>query len=153
MKTAWCHPLKNFDNTSATVGATRSFGHHWLIKLNLGTAWRPPSISELYSDGLHHGAAAIEEGNSNLGKEQSNSIQIGGQYKSNKLTGNVDLYHMYFSNYIYLRPNGIELSIKGAFPSFVYESVKAQYSGLDLSIEYHLSKVIGYIGKYKHGKS
>lgn len=141
-------PIKTYGNTSSTVGATRSFGHHWLLKLNVGTAWRPPSISELYSNGLHHGAAAIEVGNSTLGKEQSNSVNIGGQYKSNRLSANIDLYHMYFSKYIYLRPNGIELTIKGAFPSFVYESIKAQYSGIDFSLEYHLSKMISYHGKY-----
>ena len=55
---------------------------------------------------------------------------------------------MYFSNYIYLRPNGVELTIKGAFPSFVYEPIKAHYSGLDFSAEYHFTKWFAYQGKY-----
>jgi iron complex outermembrane receptor protein len=141
-------PIKNYGNTSATIGLTRSFGHHLALKFNLGTAWRPPSISELYSNGLHHGAAAIEVGNSNLGKEQSNSIQFGVQYKSKRLSTYVDLYHMYFTNYIYLRPNGVELTIKGAFPSFVYESIKAQYSGMDISLDYYFTKWVSYQGKF-----
>jgi iron complex outermembrane receptor protein len=141
-------PIKSFGNTSATLGISRSFGHHWLTKLNIGTAWRPPSISELYSNGLHHGAAAIEVGNSNLRKEQSNSIQFGGQYKSKRLSANIDLYHIYFSNYIYLKPNGVELTIKGAFPSFIYEAIKANYSGIDFSIEYHITERFSYVGKY-----
>jgi iron complex outermembrane receptor protein len=142
------NPIQTFNHTSATIGATRSIGHHWLLKVNLSSAWRPPSISELYSNGLHHGAAAIEVGNSALGKEQSNSFQFGGQYKSKRLSINLDFYHMYFSNYIYLKPNGVELTIKGAFPSFVYEAIKANYSGIDFSLEYHFNTNLSYQVKY-----
>jgi iron complex outermembrane receptor protein len=141
-------PKRTFENTSATIGASHSFNHHFLVKFNSGLAWRPPSISELYSNGLHHGAAAIEVGSENLNKEQSFNNQVGAQYKSKKWTANLDVYHMQFQNYIYLKPNGIELTIKGAFPSFIYEQLKASYSGVDLSVEFRPIENWEYNGKY-----
>ena len=141
-------PRREFGNVSSTIGATRVFSHHWLIKANTGVAWRPPSISELYSNGLHHGAAAIEVGESDLKAEKSWSSQLGFEYRSKKLNIYLDGYHMLFQNFIYLKPNGIELTIKGAFPSFKYEQVRARYSGIDLSTDYVLTEKWSYQLKY-----
>ena len=41
------------------------------LRTNIGTAWRAPHVNELYSEGLHHGAAAVEEGNPELESEKS----------------------------------------------------------------------------------
>ena len=54
------HP---FEQASASIGANYTVDITWKYMLNLGTAWRAPSVNELYSNGLHHGAAAIEYGN------------------------------------------------------------------------------------------
>lgn len=141
-------PRKTFENISSTAGVAHTFNHHFLMKFNSGLAWRPPSISELYSNGLHHGAAAIEVGSATLAKEQSFNNQLGAQYKTKKMSFQLDVYHLQFQNYIYLKPNGVELTIKGAFPSYLYEQIKARYSGLDFSLAYQLSNRWTYNLKY-----
>ena len=129
-----------FQNVSGSLGASRKISHHWVIRANAGTAWRAPSINELYSNGLHHGAAAIEIGNRNLKKEIAMNFQAGLTFKSRKINAMVDLYHNEIEGYINLKPTlPPMLTIKGAFPVFRYEQINARFSGMDLSLRYNLN--------------
>ena len=48
----------------------------WSIGANIGSAWRPPSLNELYSDGVHHGTAQFEIGDLNLQSERSFNLDV-----------------------------------------------------------------------------
>ncbi|MBU2018364.1 MAG: TonB-dependent receptor [Bacteroidetes bacterium] len=125
-------PILTFSKPSANLGLSRLFGHHWIVRSNAAYSWRPPSISELYSNGLHHGAAAIEIGDKSLKEESVFSLQTSGEFKSNRLTAQVELYQYYFNNYIFLNPsNEFVLTIKGAFPEFRFKEIEAFYSGVE----------------------
>ncbi|TXI83421.1 MAG: TonB-dependent receptor [Crocinitomicaceae bacterium] len=144
--------LKNyshqFQRVNASVGGAKVFGHHWVVRLNAGTAWRPPSINELYSNGLHHGAAAIEIGNRNLEVEVSKNVQAGVTYKSAKSVFQLDVYHNAMDGFIYLKPTlPPALTIKGAFPVFKYEQVDARFSGVDFYFNYKLTPQVHLSGK------
>lgn len=137
-----------FQRLNASVGGAKVFGHHWVIRMNAGTAWRPPSINELYSNGLHHGAAAIEIGNRNLKVEVSKNIQAGFTYKSLKSVFQLDFYHNEMDGFIYLKPTmSPALTIKGAFPVFKYEQVDARFSGVDFYFNYKLTPHFHLSGK------
>ncbi|HSJ66535.1 MAG TPA: TonB-dependent receptor, partial [Anditalea sp.] len=60
-----------FNNFSAFLGAHYSFSPTVSFNTNLGSAWRPPNINEQFSQGLHHGTAAIEIGNPDFISEQA----------------------------------------------------------------------------------
>ncbi|MDD2982379.1 MAG: TonB-dependent receptor [Crocinitomicaceae bacterium] len=127
-----------FQNISGSIGASRKISHHWVIRANAGTAWRAPSINELYSNGLHHGAAAIEIGNRAMKKELAINFQAGLTFKSRKLNALVDVYHNEIQGFINLKPTlPPMLTIKGAFPVFRYEQINARFSGVDLSLRYN----------------
>ncbi len=135
-----------FQNLSASLGVVYPVSHDWNLRSNIGTAWRPPTVNELYSDGLHHGAAAIEYGDSTLGPERSlkwiNSI-AGSPLPWLNL--NLDLYAHYFKDYIYLAPTGqIEERLTGAFPTFVTKHTNARFLGADLSADIHFAKHFDY---------
>lgn len=137
--------LKNykyqFQQFSGSTGVSRNIGHHWILKLNFGTAWRPPSINELYSNGLHHGAAAIEIGDKNIKQEVAYNFQMGINYKTKRWSIQADAYHDQINGFVYLRPTlPPVLTIKGAFPVFKYEQIDARFSGVDLSVYYKLLK-------------
>lgn len=53
----------------------------WLLSLNAGSGWRPPSASEWYANGLHQGMAALELGNPLLGPEQTLTGNLGLEWK------------------------------------------------------------------------
>lgn len=138
-------PEHLFQGISSSVGASRLLGHHWVAKLNAGTAWRPPSINELYSDGLHHGAAAIEVGDAALRKETVYNIQAGAQYKSRLAQLDIAVFYNYFDGYINLQPVlPPQLTIVGAFPVFYYRQSDVQLSGINGQLEIPIRKWLKY---------
>lgn len=141
LKDSLINKAKEFSGLSGNVGASRSFGHHWLVKEKFSYGWRMPNISELYSNGLHHGAAAIEVGNEQLTEEQMLAHQTSAAFKSRRFRAELDLYQYYFLNYIYLNPaDQFVLSIKGAFPEFTYQQTEAFFNGLEAQISFDWTK-------------
>nr|WP_294858354.1 TonB-dependent receptor [uncultured Fluviicola sp.] len=138
-------PIKQFQNPSASAGVSRLLGHHWIVRLNLGTAWRPASINELYSNGLHHGAASIEIGDAQLKKEIVYNSQLGVQYKSHIAKVDLSVFYNYFDGYINLQPSlPPMLTIIGAFPVFRYVQSNVQITGLNGRVEIPIGKYVSY---------
>ena len=124
----------NFNNFSAFIGAIYPISRNLTFNTNLGTAWRPPSINEQFSQGLHHGLAAIEIGNPNFVSEQSfkwmNTLNYSGSRFNIELTG----YTNRINNYIYLNPTEDRfISLRGTFNVFEYLQTDAFFMGTDLS--------------------
>ena len=80
------NPGANYHGASANIGVSRKVNNYLSFVLNGSYAWRPPSINELYSNGLHHGAAAIEVGDENLKKERSWNAIASGKYERKKFS-------------------------------------------------------------------
>ncbi len=132
-------PEFDFNNLTGSAGAVFFLNSDWTLRSNVGTAWRAPHVNELYSEGLHHGAAAIEEGNDQLVSEKSikwiNSLE---KY-TDRMKLSVSAYYNLITDYIYLRPESVELTIRGAFPVFRYQQTDAVLYGLDTDLEYIFS--------------
>lgn len=62
---------------------------------------RTPLIQELFNDGFHDATRTYELGNTNLGKEFSNNLDVGYHFNSDWMTAEVNLFHNWVSNYIY----------------------------------------------------
>ncbi len=95
---------------------------------------RPPNVAELYSQGLHHGAAAIEYGNSNLLPENVFSLQQTLQVKPCKFY-QISILPYYFNihNFIYLQPRPEPVqTIRGAYFAYDYHQSNVQILGLDI---------------------
>lgn len=136
----------SFGSLSGSMGVVWQAGKDWSLRSNLGSAWRPPSVNELYSNGLHHGAAAIEYGDSTLAAERSLKwiTSVNGSPLP-WLRLDVDVYAHYFDNYIYLYPTGgVEERLNGAFPVFVTRSTNARFLGADFSAGIHFLKQFDY---------
>jgi iron complex outermembrane receptor protein len=129
----------HFTNPAISAGAVFKKSEHLRFTLNAGTAFRPPSINEWFSDGLHHGTATYETGDSTLGVERAATVNAGVNYQSEKISVELSLYYTGFSNYIYLRPDQEPvLTLSGAFPSYSYAAVDARFKGVDLSFEWDI---------------
>lgn len=136
-------PINKYDNFSGTAGAIYRFNEHLLLNCNIGTAWRAPAVSELYSNGLHHGAAAVEIGDSKLVAENALNTIATLSYTAKKVDAEISLYHNSINNFIYLQPAlPPSLTIRGAFPTFQYTQADATFTGIDASIDYRIIKAI-----------
>ena len=129
-------PLFVFQNFSGTLGATYSLSDQWTTRFNAGTSWRAPNVSELFSDGVHHGAAAYELGDRTLQPEVAYNLNLSTEYTGKKVQAEVSFFYNTIRDYIYLKPQAEPiLTIRGAFPSFKYTQTNALYAGLDASIQ------------------
>ncbi|MDN3670578.1 TonB-dependent receptor [Echinicola jeungdonensis] len=128
-----------FNNLTAFIGGIYSFNSSWMISSNIGSAWRPPNINEQFSQGLHHGAAAVEIGNPDFKSEQAYKW-VNTLYHTHQ-KGEVELtaYYNKINNYIFLNPTGEQfVSLRGTFNVYQYEQTNAALWGLDLSSHYQL---------------
>lgn len=127
------NPKHQYAMFSGIAGASYDISNDLKYKTNISWSQRAPSINELYSQGLHHSVAAIEEGNDQLDEETSLKWLHSFQYdREGKLKLNLDAYASRIQNYIYLQPEAPRLTIRGAFPVYYYKQTFAQIIGTDI---------------------
>ncbi|MDA9905822.1 TonB-dependent receptor [Cyclobacteriaceae bacterium] len=105
------------------------------LSYNLGLASRNPGINERYSNGLHQGVSGIEEGDPDLGSEQSlkNTLSWGGKINT-KILYEILYFDQAIENYIFLNPqNEFRSTIRGTFPVFKYAQTRARIFGWDFT--------------------
>jgi len=132
--------VHNFHNVSGSLGGLLRISKALDFQSNLGLAWRPPSINELYSKGLHHGSATVEQGDKGLDSEKGlkwiNTLKL----NSGKFNAELSAYGNYINNYIFLVFSGqFEEGWGGAFPVFSYQQTNASFYGADFSGAYAFS--------------
>jgi len=144
----WNSPEFEYQNYTASIGAIYKLTPNVTVRANVGSAWRPPSVSELFSDGLHHGAAAVEYGDTNLVAENAYNSTLSLEYAKEKWVIQAEGYYNYINNFIYLTPTlPATLTIRGAFPTFNYKQVDAVLSGFDFKASYNFTEKLSWTGK------
>ncbi|MDR7131909.1 iron complex outermembrane receptor protein [Algoriphagus sp. 4150] len=137
----------DYQNFSAFLGGLYHISPNFTFNTNLGSAWRPPNVNELFSEGLHHGAAAVEIGNADLKSEKSlkwiNELQYDGKRTHLELTA----YLNPIRDYIYLNPTGeTYVSLRGTFNVYEYLQASAFFYGVDFAGSYEFTnKISGYL--------
>lgn len=154
-------PEFNFNFLSGTFGATILFNEKLRLLSNFGISSRPPHVSELYSEGLHHGTASIEEGlmrkdgtlqteqsliKTELSKKWINTLQ----YTGEKLTADLSVYYNDINNYVYIRPSGTRLTVRGYFPVFQYEQTDAVLMGSDIALKWKIHERLTFNSKFSY---
>ncbi|MEM6261041.1 MAG: carboxypeptidase-like regulatory domain-containing protein [Bacteroidota bacterium] len=124
-----------FHTFSASIGGWWKLGDNMNVRSHLGLAMRPPHVNELLSEGLHHGVARLEEGDTTLVPETG--IKWTGEW-SIRLNQNFSFsaapYLHYFQNFIFITPDPLpRVTIRGTFPVYNYTQTDALLAGVDLS--------------------
>lgn len=132
--------LHEYSNVSGVAGLVYQFASAWSLGANAATAWRPPSLNELYSNGVHHGAAQFEIGNLNLKSERSLGFEATLRHASARTSFELSAYHTRFDGFIHLFPDPEPtLTIRGAFPTFRYLQAGAALHGFEAAFERRLA--------------
>jgi iron complex outermembrane recepter protein len=142
-------PKQNWQNFSGSLGGLVRLNEHLSIHGNVGSAWRPPTMNELFSKGLHHGAASFEIGDSTLGPEQALNSTLSLEYRGhNEFSGELGVYYNYIHDFIYQEPvQPATLTVRGAFPTFVYKQVDAQFMGVDMAFAWEVTHHLAWNAK------
>ena len=130
-----------YSNLSGTAGSILNISKNLDWRMNFGTAWRPPLVNELFSNGLHHGAAAIEIGDRDLVPEKAYNFITTIHYHDDKhINSEISFYHNIIDNFIYLEPYPAPvLTIRGAFPAFYYKQANTTFTGIDYVLDYKIT--------------
>lgn len=143
------NPVFTFHNVSASAGIKYQLNDSNSILGNYALSSRPPNPSELFSDGLHHSAARIELGDLRLEQEISNRISATYNLNVSNFDLMVDVFYNRINDFMYLRPSGIEQTIRGAFPVWEYQKTDAELYGIDISSNYNFTDNL----EWKHSSS
>lgn len=128
-------PVFHFLYWMGNIGVRREFSHHWHARLNIQYSQRPPSVPELFSNGVHQGSASFEKGDEKLVPETVAGINASLHHESEHFDILWNLFLNYSDNYIYLSPvkDSIVLSIRGPYPFFQYRQTMVSMLGGDLN--------------------
>ncbi len=128
-----------YENFTYTLGTSIRFNERVSSSLNLASAWRAPSVNELYISGVHLSAASYELGDSSLQSERSNGLTFSTKYESKKLNVEVGAYYQIIKNFIYSKPalKFINL-VSGSYPAFNYTQTDAVIRGFDVDADWQV---------------
>jgi iron complex outermembrane receptor protein len=153
-------PQFNFTYVSGSLGASYYFNQHSRITSHAGLSARPPHVSELYSDGLHRGLAAIEYGLMNqdgfktdeklIKKEISAKWINSFQFTQKTFSMEVSAYMNRISNYVYLRPAGTERRVQGVYLVYNYAQTDALLTGIDGLVHWDVGRNLEYFGTFAY---
>ncbi|MCB9082512.1 MAG: TonB-dependent receptor [Lewinellaceae bacterium] len=131
-----------FSGGSGSLSMVYYFKENLRLRMNTGTAWRAPHVSELFSEGVHHGSASYETGNASLVAERAWNTSLTLEWNQEKRWNTtLTVYYNLIANYIFLEPAGTpRLTIRGAFPAFLYAQANARLMGLDWNAELKLHR-------------
>ncbi len=130
-------PVYNFHTYAFSVGGSwKNNSENIQLQTNVSYSSRFPNASELFSEGLHHGIAALEFGNDKLKPEKGikwvNTVTS--NYKK-YIGAEITFYIDKINDFIYLAPlPDPVLTIRGAFPAFQYYQTNARLLGLDVTV-------------------
>ncbi len=125
----------HYSGTSATLGTTYNFTDNLKLTGNYSAAFRPPSINELYIDGVHASLAEFEIGDANLKTEQANDFSLQLNYATHWLNVDLEGYYNHINNFIFEEPTGqFYHSQGGELLEFQYTQGNVNFRGIDLGI-------------------
>ena len=131
---------RNFSGLSGTGVVAYKFNENLRTSFTASSAWRAPQVNEMFSNGLHHGAARIERGDPKLNPEKAYSMLGTLVFNNEKWEAELGVYNKEIQDYIYLKPiYPALLTIRGAFPAFDYAQTNAALTGMDMRLAYRFT--------------
>lgn len=134
-------PTFHFHLFAFNIGLRKSFKNQLKIGLNGQYNERSPNVAELFSDGLHHSNAQIELGDLLLKKEKSSNVSFWLEKSWIKSKLQLNTYFNYMKDYVFLKPDAFETTLRGAFPVWIYKQTDAILTGLDYLFDFKLTKI------------
>lgn len=138
---------RQFNNVTSSIGGVFHVSKELDVRTNIGTAFRPASVNELYSEGIHQSVGSYEIGDNTLSSEKSLKWITSLQYSAGSGIVSVflDGYVNYFDGYIYqLFTNEYKSLLSGSFPIYRQRQGNARFLGADLTAKVKLSKQVDY---------
>lgn len=145
----------DYGNATFTLGFRRQIKDGMTIFSNVGSAWRPPNVAELYSFGYHYSRlqfglwryslepqistpadSVFNQSLRPVSAENGVKWVTGIELRKNRTTAEFIVYANRINNYIFLRPYGITTGVTGTFPFFIHDQTNALFLGSDWDVRF-----------------
>ncbi|MFD1095779.1 TonB-dependent receptor [Salegentibacter chungangensis] len=125
---------RDFNSLNGALGVKYQFDRKLITRLNLATGFRAPNLSELTSNGVHHGANRYETGNTNLKNEQNFQVDLSVEWRNKHFEASVNAFHNQVNDYIFLDPTGETIENSEVFE---YTQQDARLYGGEAGVHIH----------------
>ncbi len=125
---------KVFSTTSFSAGLYYKISDN-SIRLTYSGAFRSPHISELFSNGVHHGTNRYELGNINLEIEYADQFDLKYQWSNDHFGFVLNPFVQYISDFISINPTGSSNDGYKEYRYIQYDNVELK--GIEMNLHYH----------------
>jgi iron complex outermembrane receptor protein len=134
---------RRYENSTFVAGGSYAINERLKLSSTFSSAWRPPGINELYSNGLHNATATYEVGDSTLVPEKSYNIDFSLKHQDERWMMEISVFHNRINDFIYQLPvQPPTITLRGTFPTFVFTQTDVVLQGAELNTSYRLNKNI-----------
>jgi iron complex outermembrane receptor protein len=124
----------SFNGLNGSVGVVRS-SDKFVWRTSLSTGFRAPHLTELFSNGYHHGALRYEVGDAALVPEKASQLDATLEWNQAHGAFVFNPFVSLIQDYIYLTPMG---TLFDGIPGYRYvQNNEVLFSGIDLSYHVH----------------
>ena len=134
-----------YDNVNGSFGVTYSFAKGQVIKANLASGFRSPSIPELTQNGIH--AGRYERGDPNLDAQRNYQIDFNYHLHKSWVTFDITPFFNAIDNYIYLVQTDEDAPI-GTGKIFQHTQNDASFYGGEIALDMHPLDWLGIHASY-----
>ncbi len=107
----------------------------YTLRFNFSSGFRPPHISEMLADGVHHGTNRYEKGALDLESEFAHQFDLSLDLNTEHVDLNINPFYNVYNNYIYIDPSGEEID---GYPVYYYtQTSSAKTYGGEFFLHYH----------------
>jgi len=139
------HPFygfkQSFSGITGSIGATYNISGKVLVKSNIARGFRAPNVLEISANGVHSGSLIYQLGNNAFKPEFSLQEDIGISYRSDHISGNLDLFNNNITNYIFnqkvLNHTGQDSVIIKGNQTFKFQQSDARLYGWEANLDIH----------------
>ena len=126
---------RDFNGVTGSLGAVCNINEHFNVRANLARGFRTPNMSELASNGVHEGSIRYELGNRNLKAEYSLQGDLGLDFTSRYISGQVALFANRINNYIFT--HRLPVVIENGYLTYAYTQGNARLLGFEAGVDVH----------------
>jgi iron complex outermembrane receptor protein len=131
----YIQPLsRDFSSFNAALGFKYDPVETVTLRLNLASGFRAPNLSELTSNGVHHGTNRYEKGNPDLDNEKNIQTDISLEFNNENINIFANGFYNSVSEYVFLNPTNEILDDEQVF---TYLQSDAELYGGEIGFHYH----------------
>ncbi len=135
---------ENYNNVSFSTGFTYKMLQPLLLRFNVASAYRTPSVAELLQDGVH--GNRYEQGNRNFTSQRNIEFDLSLHYHTDKVAADISTYYNRIFDYIYLAPTND--TTPSGLDIYRYNQNNATIYGSEISLEYSIVNYLKINGSY-----